>query len=138
MRTPIKILCILILLSALLGCAAEAPQATATPTEAPAAEPVVEQIEAVTPAPQTPVPTPEPTPVPTPEPTPEPTPTPGPFTIVWMSDTQNLSRHFPDVFNSMRDWILEQREALNIVFVAHTGDVVDGCSQHMWDTAEER
>ena len=96
--------------------------------------------EPVTPAP-TPAPTPEPTATPTPDPTPTPeptaTPAPTPFTVVWMSDTQNLSRHFPEVFNNMRDWILENREAQNIVFVAHTGDVVDGCSQFMWDAATE-
>ena len=37
----------------------------------------------------------------------------------------------------MRDWILEQKEALNIAFVAHTGDVVDGTSPLMWDRATE-
>ena len=37
----------------------------------------------------------------------------------------------------MRDWILENREEWNIVFLAHTGDVVDGASTFMWDAATE-
>lgn len=97
-------------------------------------------VSAATPIPTptpSPIPTPSPTPEPTPTPTPSPTPVPTPYTIVWMSDTQNLSRHFPEVFNNMRDWILANREEWNIVFVAHTGDVVDGCSTFMWDAATE-
>jgi len=52
-----------------------------------------------------------------------------------MSDTQNISRHQPEVFNAMRDWILDNREKENILFVAHTGDVVDGFSPTMFENA---
>lgn len=114
----------------------EAQAATAQPTGMPTPEPTI----APTPEP-TPVPTIEPTPVPTLAPTPEPTatpvPAPTPFSIVWMSDTQNLSRDYPEVFNCMRDWILEEREARNIVFMVHTGDVVDACVPRLWDNATE-
>ena len=63
------------------------------------------------------------------------TPEPTPFTLVWMSDTQNISRNNPDVFDRLRDWILENREKENIQFVTHTGDVVDGMSPTMWENA---
>lgn len=141
----ILLICGLSLLAALL-CACIS-QKDAPP--APVSETIGETVEAVVtfenPVSRTPIPTPTPTPVPTPTPTPEPTPTPTPsptpvptpFTVVWMSDTQNLSRHYPDVFNKMRDWILENREEWNIVFFAHTGDVVDGASIFMWEAAEE-
>ena len=76
-------------------------------------------------------PTPSLTPVPIPTSTPEPTP----FTIVWMSDTQNMSRDQVDVLDSMRDWILENREKENIQFVIHTGDVVDGFTPAMFENA---
>ena len=76
-------------------------------------------------------------PEPTAEPTPTATPAPTTFSIVWISDTQNLSRLRPDVMNCMRDWILKERESRGIAFVIHTGDVVDGCSQFMWDNAAE-
>lgn len=131
-----------VLLSACLG-------QNGAPSEANTPAPTPEAVDAVvlheTPALLTPMPTPTPSPVPTPTPTPEPTPTPTPsptpmptpFTVVWMSDTQNLARHFPDVFNSMRDWILANKEEWNIVFFAHTGDVVDGASTFMWDAATD-
>ena len=138
-------LCGLLTLALLLcACAAQQDRPTEQKTET-----LSDSVEVVvlkeTPVPVTPMPTPTPSPVPTPSPTPAPTATPEPtatptatpFTVVWMSDTQNLSRHYPDVFNKMRDWILEKREELNIVFVAHTGDVVDGCSIFMWDAATE-
>ena len=139
MQKTLKTIWIWLLVAVLLGCATGTP--TTEPTPSPVPEPIAEEIVRNTEVPKTPIPTPEPTPVPTPEPTPEPTdtpvPEPTPFSIVWMSDTQNLSRHYPDVFNKMRDWILEERETRNIVFLVHTGDVVDGCSQFMWDAATE-
>lgn len=111
---------------------AATPAPTVAPTEAPtlAPTPTFEQV-----AVQTPEPTEAATPEPTPAPTETPAPMPTPFSIVWMSDTQNLSRHDPESFNSMRDWILNERESQNIAFVIHTGDVVDGCSTSMWDNA---
>ncbi len=138
-----------LLLAAVLLCACiaqtKAPDAPIAETITATGETVesvmkVETSAALTPMPTptpSPVPTPTPTPEPTPTPTPSPTPVPTPFTVVWMSDTQVLSRHFPDVFNKMRDWILENREEWNIVFFAHTGDVVDGASIFMWEAAEE-
>ena len=139
MQRVLKTVWIWLLIGMLIGCTAELPAAETPAPTLP--EPIAEEIEPYTEIPATSIPTPAPTPVPTPEPTPEPTdtpvPEPTPFSIVWMSDTQNLSRHNPDVFNCMRDWILEEKDTRNIVFVAHTGDVVDGCSKFMWDNASE-
>ena len=119
--------------------------ATTTPTAIPTATPIPLPLEdiAIETAPATPSPTalfspePTPTPVPTPTPIPKPTatPNPTPFTLVWISDTQNYSRNNPEVFNAMRDWILEHREQENIQFVAHTGDVVDGMAPYMFENA---
>ncbi len=136
----------LLLILLLLGCqgtpqaealtptpaATEAP--TAVPTVAPTPIPSAEQIiVSVAPVTFTPPATPDPTP--SPVPTPEPTPAPTPFTMVWMSDTQHISRNHPEVFNAMRDWILNNREKENIQFVAHTGDVVDGIGPGMFENA---
>lgn len=74
-------------------------------------------------------------PAPTPEAVPSPTPVPTPFTLVWISDTQNICREKSPVFDSMRDWILENREKENIQFVVHTGDVIDGFSPTMFENA---
>lgn len=147
MKSKIDIFCIIVLSAALcfitMGCMLIAPEAnvpkpvptdipTTIPTEEPTPipEPAFEQVMI-----ETPVPTEAATPEPTEVPTPTPNPAPTPFSIVWMSDTQNLTRHYPEVFNSMRDWILNEKETLNIVFVIHTGDVVDACTNYMWDNA---
>ena len=77
------------------------------------------------------------TPLPTAVPTPSPTPVPTPFSIVWIPDTQNYARNQPEVFFSMRDWILENKEEKNVVFAVHSGDIVDGYSETMWNNANE-
>ena len=96
------------------------------PTETPTTDPTA-----------LPEPTPTPERTPTQDPAPAPDPVPTPFSIVWMSDTQDLTRSHPDVFFCMRDWILREREARNIVFLVHTGDVVDGLSAAMRENATE-
>lgn len=116
--------------------------AACSPETAPAAQPSIQpspQLEAksveivstilptVTPN-HTPISTPTPTPIPTP------TPAPTPFTLAWISDTQDYALGRPDPMNAMADWLIENREAENIVFVAHTGDVVDnGTSDWQWE-----
>ena len=47
------------------------------------------------------------------------------FTIVALPDTQNYSKTFPDIFVSQASWIIAQRTNLNIVYVAHLGDITD-------------
>ena len=56
---------------------------------------------------------------------------PGPdFTIVALPDTQYYSAEYPDIFQSQIDWIIANREAMNIVYVAGLGDIVnDGDAQ---------
>ena len=130
----------------LLGCRGVPAGETLTAAAASAvpsdpAETLVPAQLFISPAPATPSPTiqptpsPSPTPSPTLTPTPSPTPEPTPFTLVWMSDTQHISRNNPEVFNCVRDWILENREKENIQFVAHSGDVVDGFSELMFTNA---
>ncbi|MCL2671039.1 MAG: metallophosphoesterase [Clostridiales bacterium] len=61
----------------------------------------------------------------TPPPTPTPTPAPTPFSFVWISDTQVYGWRFPDVYEAMARWIVEQREARNFLGMLHVGDVID-------------
>lgn len=46
------------------------------------------------------------------------------FAIVVLPDTQYYAQTFPEVFHAQTSWIVENREARNIVFVTHVGDVV--------------
>ncbi len=50
------------------------------------------------------------------------------FTLVLIPDPQNASQYFPQVFNSMTNWIASQQDARNIVFVTTLGDMVNNAS----------
>lgn len=47
------------------------------------------------------------------------------FTVVVLPDTQFYSKTFPKIWTAQIDWILANREKLNIVYVAHLGDITD-------------
>lgn len=52
----------------------------------------------------------------------------GNFRIIVLPDTQNESQFNPAMFNSQTQWIVDNKSALNIAFVAHVGDVVNTCT----------
>ena len=47
------------------------------------------------------------------------------FTIIVLPDTQYYSESYPEVFDNQTQWIVDNIETLNIIFVTHLGDVVD-------------
>ncbi|MEG1547627.1 MAG: metallophosphoesterase [Clostridia bacterium] len=55
----------------------------------------------------------------------EPAPIDAPYMIAWMSDTQYYAESYPEIFNSITDWIASNHTRLNIEYVVHTGDVVN-------------
>lgn len=59
------------------------------------------------------------------------------FTVVVLPDTQNYSKNNPSTFCNQTDWIIKNKEKLNIVFVSHMGDIVDsgGSSLKEWEAA---
>lgn len=63
----------------------------------------------------------------------------GSFTIVIIPDTQYYcqSEAFNRHFHNLADWILRERENLNIRYVLHVGDLVNqgGLQMHQWDVA---
>ncbi len=63
----------------------------------------------------------------------------GKFTILWISDTQDIAYHrYGDAFSVMGKWIAENRVPMNIRYVVQTGDAVDnGASQRQWDSYDE-
>jgi hypothetical protein len=56
------------------------------------------------------------------------------FSIVWISDTQNMVYHdFPGALESMGKWIIDNRYRENIKYVVQTGDAVDnGFCEWQW------
>ncbi len=60
------------------------------------------------------------------------------FTIIVIPDTQYYSQTYPEIFYSQTDWIAANREALNIAFVSHVGDIVQrGGSDFEWIVADD-
>ena len=57
---------------------------------------------------------------------------PDSFTIIVLPDTQFYSESYPEVFDNQTQWIVNNIESMNIVFVTHLGDVVDN-----WDVMEQ-
>jgi len=59
----------------------------------------------------------------------------GASTIAVLPDTQVYSDKYPDVFEHQARYIAQQREAFDIRFVAHVGDVTERGSEREWQTA---
>ena len=59
-------------------------------------------------------------------------------TIAWMSDTQQYSSAASPMWAEMNNWILDNREKLDIRYVFHTGDIVSASkSDKQWLFAGE-
>jgi hypothetical protein len=59
------------------------------------------------------------------------------FTIVVLPDTQYYSQSRPDIFSAQTQWIVDNRDTLNIAYVAHEGDIVNVAGDTgQWDNAE--
>jgi hypothetical protein len=58
------------------------------------------------------------------------------FTIVVVPDTQGYTMYYPWLFDNQTQWIVDNVEALNIVFVTHLGDIVNNYDNiTQWDYA---
>ena len=60
------------------------------------------------------------------------------FTIIVLPDTQKYSEHYPEIFSNQTQWIVDNKEKLNIKFVIHEGDIVDESDDiQQWQVANE-
>lgn len=58
------------------------------------------------------------------------------FTFAWMSDTQYYCESYPEIFTTDVNYILNNRDKLNIKYVIHTGDIVDDMTEsYQWVNA---
>lgn len=62
-----------------------------------------------------------------------------PFSLVMLPDTQRYSEKRPDLFFAQTNWIKQNRDQENIVFVTHVGDLVQNRSKKPaeWKVADE-
>ena len=59
------------------------------------------------------------------------------FSLIVLPDTQKYSANNPEIFLAQTNWIAENKEALNIIFVAHVGDLVDSAKdKNQWINAK--
>ncbi len=60
------------------------------------------------------------------------------FSFVWMSDTQYYSESYPYIYSGNTQWIVDNKDKMNIKYVLHTGDVVDDWDQeYQWIEADK-
>jgi hypothetical protein len=57
------------------------------------------------------------------------------YSIVVLPDTQYYSSSWPDIFTAQTRWLVENRQAQQIAFVLHTGDLVDADAPTQWEVA---
>ena len=63
-------------------------------------------------------------------------PSPENFTIVALPDTQNYSQYYPSIFENQTEWIVQNENEKNIVFVTHLGDIVNTWNNtNQWQNA---
>lgn len=58
------------------------------------------------------------------------------FSLVLLPDTQIYSRDNPSIFNAQTNWVVANKNALNIQYVLHTGDIVDNDAVAEWTAAK--
>lgn len=56
----------------------------------------------------------------------------GTYSIVVLPDTQFYASAWPEIFSAQTRWIVDNRQAQEIAFVLHTGDVVDTDIPEQW------
>jgi len=47
------------------------------------------------------------------------------FTLIALPDTQYYSLSYPQIFSAQTQWIVDNRTAMNVVFVTHLGDITE-------------
>jgi hypothetical protein len=57
------------------------------------------------------------------------------FTLVVLPDTQYYSESYPTIFDNQTQWIVNEAENLNVVFVTHEGDVINQNLASQWQNA---
>ena len=60
---------------------------------------------------------------------------PGSQTLVVLPDTQMYSLNYPGMFNLQTQWIVDNKDSLNITYVLQLGDITHENTQMEWERA---
>lgn len=124
-----RLFLVLLAIFILAGCSK--PQTTGEIVSEQTVEPSSAPL--VTPSPSPPLVTPSPSPTLPPD---DLTAQNGEYTIAWISDTQYYSRSFPEIYYEMTDFLVNEKDRLNLKYIVHTGDLVHNADvAEQWDVA---
>lgn len=60
------------------------------------------------------------------------------FTFAWLSDTQYYSASYPEIYEKMTKYIVDNQKGQKIVYGIHTGDLVDNMDDtNQWKNADQ-
>jgi len=59
------------------------------------------------------------------------------FSIIILPDTQYYTSRFPDIIYQQMDWIVKNKNPLNIQYVVHMGDITDDNKESAWEVASK-
>jgi hypothetical protein len=59
------------------------------------------------------------------------------FSIILLPDTQHYSSDYPEIFYKQMNWIVENRNLLNIQYVIHLGDITNNNKEYAWQVADK-
>jgi len=59
------------------------------------------------------------------------------FSIILLPDTQHYTSSYPEMIYKQMDWIVENKNALNIQYVIHLGDITNNNKEYAWEVADK-
>ena len=62
---------------------------------------------------------------------------PGSWTLAILPDIQNYSTNFPGILRLQTQWIVDNKEKYNIVYVLQNGDMTNRCKDFEWKHAQQ-
>ena len=59
------------------------------------------------------------------------------FSIILLPDTQNYTSSYPEMIYKQMEWIVENKNPLNIQYVIHLGDITNNNKEYAWEVADK-
>ena len=59
------------------------------------------------------------------------------FSIILLPDTQYYTSSYPEMIYKQMEWIVENKNPLNIQYVIHLGDITNNNKEYAWEVADK-
>jgi hypothetical protein len=60
------------------------------------------------------------------------------FYIIILPDTQHYTSSYPEMIHKQMDWIVENKNQLNIQYVVQLGDITNNNKENAWEVADKK